>query len=231
VIASQPTFVHCMQKPVKHIILDETFWLSAESCLFWEEEQTLILSDLHFGKSGHFRKEGIGIPQTVFKEDLQRLFAQIQFFKPSQLIIVGDFFHSKMNNEVLLFEKWRRDVSYLPILLVKGNHDILVNSWYDENNIEVHQEQLKLKQFVFVHEQIHPLKKTRTNYTFSGHVHPGICINGLGKQSLRFPCFYFTDQFAILPAFGRFTGLHTIKPKKKDKVFAIVNKKIIELNQ
>jgi uncharacterized protein len=231
VITSEPTFVHCMQKPAKHIIQEETFWLSAESCMFWEEEQTLILSDLHFGKSGHFRKEGIGIPQTVFKEDLQRLFAQIQFFKPSQLIIVGDFFHSKMNNEVLMFEKWRRDVSTLPMLLVKGNHDILIDSWYHENNIKVLQEELKLKQFVFVHEQIKSTKSPSTNYTFSGHVHPGISISGLGKQSLRFPCFYFSDQFAILPAFGRFTGLHSIKPKKKDKVFAIVNKKIIELNQ
>lgn len=222
-----------MQVPVKYIIKDQTFWLSPESCLFWEEEKSLIVSDIHFGKSGHFRKEGIGIPQAVFKEDLQRLFAQIQFFKPKHLLVVGDFFHSKMNNEILLFEKWRKDLPALPVHLVKGNHDILAESWYADNHIQLHQEELNISNFTFVHEQTARTADddsvSKTSYTFSGHVHPGISIQGMGRQSLRFPCFYFSESHAILPAFGRFTGLHSIKPKKKDKVFAIVNKNIIEL--
>lgn len=218
-----------MQQPTKFIIQDQTLWLSPESCLYWEEQQVLILSDIHFGKSGHFRKEGIGIPQAVFKEDLQRLFAQIQFFKPRQLIVVGDFFHSKMNSEVLLFEKWRRDLSALPIHLVRGNHDILTKTWYQKHHIEVHQKELCIEPFTFVHDSADDSVLPATGYSFSGHVHPGVQINGLSKQSLRFPCFYFAETHAILPAFGRFTGLHSIKPKKNDNVFAIVNKKIIEL--
>ncbi len=219
-----------MQQPAKFIVQDQTLWLSPESCLYWEEKSSLIVSDIHFGKSGHFRKEGIGIPQAVYKEDLHRLIAQIQFFKPKQLIVVGDFFHSKMNSEILLFEKWRKDLSALPIHLVKGNHDILDETWYAENEIEVHQQELKMDPFTFVHEQTNDFQLPAIGYSFSGHVHPGICIEGLGKQTLRFPCFYFSQNHAILPAFGRFTGLYSIKPKKKDKVFAIVNKKIIELN-
>jgi len=62
----------------------------------------LIISDLHFGKTGHFRKSGIAVPQGVYKEDLQRLVSQIQYFQPSQLIIVGDFFHSQLNKELEL---------------------------------------------------------------------------------------------------------------------------------
>ncbi len=220
-----------MQQPVKFNLQDQTLWLSAERCLYWEEEQSLIVSDIHFGKSGHFRKEGIGIPQGAFKEDLQRLVAQIQFFKPKQLIVVGDFFHSKMNSEILLFEKWRRDLSALPIHLVRGNHDILSDAWYSKNEIEVHEQELKLSHFNFVHEITIDQALPANGYYFSGHIHPGISIQGLGKQSLRFPCFYFSESYAILPAFGRFTGLHSIKPKKKDKVFAIVNKNIIAINQ
>ena len=220
-----------MQQPVKFMIQDQTLWLSPERCLYWEEQESLIVSDIHFGKSGHFRKEGIGIPQTVFKEDLQRLFALIQFFKPKQLLVIGDFFHSRMNSEIKLFEKWRRDLSALPIQLVRGNHDILENAWYSESEIEVHEPELKLNPFSFVHEMTDNPQLITANYTFSGHVHPGISISGLGKQSLRFPCFYFSETHAILPAFGRFTGLHSIKPKKKDKVFAIVNKSIIVINQ
>jgi DNA ligase-associated metallophosphoesterase len=213
-------------------IKEQTCWLSPERCLFWDEQQILIVSDIHFGKSGHFRSEGIGIPQTVFKEDLQRLFAQIQFFKPRQLIIVGDFFHSRINNEVLLFEKWRKDIAALPIQLVKGNHDILDENWYSTNNIQIHHDEMQTSPFTFVHEAgttVNPQQQTG-NYIFSGHIHPGVRIEGLARQSLCFPCFYFAENYAVLPAFGRFTGLHAVKPKKKDHVFAIVNKKILDLS-
>lgn len=219
------------QQPVRFHLQQQTLWLSPESCLFWEEEKRLIVSDIHFGKSGHFRKEGIGIPQTVFKEDLQRLITQVQFFQPNELIVVGDFFHSHMNNEIRLFEKWRKDLSYLPIQLVRGNHDILNDHWYAANDITVQEDVMDLHPFRFTHEPP-VIKKDETQhqpYLFTGHIHPGIRVEGFAKQSLRFPCFYFAEQYAVLPAFGRFTGTHALKPKKKDKVFAIVNKTIVEL--
>ena len=77
---------------LSHKIFGQTFLLSAQRTIFWEEEKTLILSDLHLGKSGHFRKSGIAIPQNLYKEDLFRLLNEIQFFRPKQLIIVGDLF-------------------------------------------------------------------------------------------------------------------------------------------
>ncbi len=217
-----------MQQPTRFQHLQQTLWLSPERCIFWEEKKWLIVSDIHFGKSGHFRKAGIGIPQTVFKEDLYRLITQIQFFKPEQLIVVGDFFHSHLNNEIKLFEKWRKDLASLPIHLVKGNHDILEMNWYNANEIVVHETQLLNGPFAFMHEL--PERETEVNeYIFTGHIHPGIHIAGLGKLSLRFPCFYFAEKYAVLPAFGRFTGLHAVKPKKKDKIFAIADQRIVEL--
>jgi metallophosphoesterase superfamily enzyme len=71
-----------MTAPVLHCIRDHHFWLSPERVLYWEEEKTLILSDLHFGKTGHFRKSGIAVPQSIYQQDLQRLFHQISFFNP-----------------------------------------------------------------------------------------------------------------------------------------------------
>lgn len=217
-----------LQQPTHFQHYNQSLWLSAERCIFWEEEKWLIVSDIHFGKSGHFRKAGIAIPQTVFKEDLHRLVTQIQFFKPEQLIVVGDFFHSHLNKELKLFEKWRKDLESLPIHLVKGNHDILEQQWYAANKIEIHAVQLTKGPFAFMHELPEP-KTVVNEYIFTGHIHPGIHIAGLGKQSLRFPCFYFAERYAVLPAFGRFTGLHAIKPKKKDKIFAIADQRIVGL--
>jgi hypothetical protein len=37
---------------------EQHFWLSPERVIYWEDEKALILSDSHFGKTGHFRKSG-----------------------------------------------------------------------------------------------------------------------------------------------------------------------------
>ncbi len=211
---------------VLHSILNNRFILSADRTIFWEEEKALILSDLHFGKSGHFRKNGIGIPQNVFKEDLQRLFSAIQYYLPKKIIIVGDLFHSKSNSEHDLFLKWRQDIPQLEFHLVMGNHDILPASFYETATLTIHRPYLQLGNFVFTHDLADMDLDTNLFY-FSGHIHPGVKIEGLARQSLQVPCFYFNDQFAILPAFGKFTGTHAISVSKKDKVYALAGNKVL----
>jgi uncharacterized protein len=216
-----------VQPPLPRKILGQNFWLSAERCMFWEEKKSLIVSDLHIGKSGHFRKAGIAVPQTILQEDLQRLFTLINFFKAEQVIVVGDFFHSTVNLELDLFKRWRNDVSDIKIILVKGNHDILKRNWYSSAGIELIEPNLCIDNFCFSHDLY---EVPEGLYTFSGHIHPGIIVNGLGRQSLRFPCFYFTSTFCVLPAFGKFTGLANIDPSAKDDVFAVVHDELIEVN-
>jgi len=221
-----------MSAPFHYKILQQNCWLSAARMLYWEEQQALVVSDLHFGKTGHFRKEGIPVPPSVYKEDLQRLVSQLQFFKPRQLIVVGDMFHSVANKELDWFQKWREDFAGLEIQLVMGNHDILKRQWYIEAGINIIYQQLEIYNFSFVHDinaTANPQLPPVANYFFSGHIHPGIRVNGAGKQSLQFPCFYFTPAFCVLPAFGRFTGLAMVRPAKEDNVFAIVNQSIIQL--
>lgn len=213
---------------IKHTILNNSFLLCAGRCIFWEEEKALILSDLHFGKTGHFRKNGIAVPQTVFKEDMQRLTAQIQYFKAERLIIVGDLFHSHANREMDYFLKWRNDFPQPAIQLIIGNHDILPEDWYTKAGITCIKNQLQTGPFVFTHDKAE-CNSPDGCYIFSGHIHPAIILSGSGRQSLKFPCFYFTKYYAVLPAFGRFTGMHSINPAKKDTVFAIAQNKVIRL--
>jgi uncharacterized protein len=224
-----------LQAPQSFKLHNASFWLSAERCIFWEEEKTLIVSDLHFGKTGHFRKSGIAVPQKVFKEDLQRLVAQLQFYKPKSLLVVGDLFHSVENKELDLFRKWRDDLPDLEIKLVKGNHDILKESWYKAAGISVYSDGLQMNGFCFTHDNVHCFNEAlaaapNEKYTISGHIHPGVRISGLGRQSLCLPCFYFGREYAVLPAFSRFTGTALIDPSAGDRVFAVVNKEVVELS-
>ena len=212
-----------MQATEKFILYQQTLWLSTDRCIYWEEQKSLIVTDLHFGKTGHFRKSGVAIPQSVYKEDMQRLVNQLQYYKPQQLIVVGDLFHSVANKELDFFRKWRNDFSNLHIQLVKGNHDILKKEWYSHANIAVTDDHLHLGNFCFVHDisQACP-PSVHTNYYFSGHIHPCILLRGLAKQTLSLPCYCFSDSFAVLPAFSKFTGCASIKPKSSDNVFAII---------
>jgi uncharacterized protein len=214
----------------EHIHLEgNNFLLTAGRSIYWEEKKALILSDLHLGKSGHFRKSGIGIPQTLFREDLHRLFSQIRFFSPSTLLIIGDLFHSSENKEHELFRRWRKDHQGLAITLVKGNHDILDENWYRDAGIEIKEGIYEEGGFSFSHEFAeHEINGP--GYCFSGHVHPGVMLNGMGRQSLRLPCYYFGKKHAILPAYGKFTGLHIIEPIPGDRVFAIVENRLMKIN-
>ncbi|HET9056232.1 MAG TPA: ligase-associated DNA damage response endonuclease PdeM [Chitinophagaceae bacterium] len=212
-----------MTAPLKFVLKGTTLWLSPERSIYWEAQKALIISDLHFGKTGHFRKSGIGVPQTIFKKDLQRLFHLIQFFKPGQLLVIGDMFHSHENKELELFKRWRKDISQIAVKLIKGNHDVLDESWYQSAQIELFNKTLQIGNFIFTHEP----QENSDGYVFSGHIHPGVRISGLGKQSLRFPCFYFSTNQAILPAFSEFTGFVSLLPAKGDKIFAIVNNSIV----
>jgi DNA ligase-associated metallophosphoesterase len=213
------------------VIKEQKLVLSPERCLYWEDQQTLILSDMHIGKAAHFRKAGIAIPQQIFQEDLLRLFQQVHFFSPKRIIVTGDLFHSEANLEHEWFSKWRSALAGVQLILVKGNHEILHNHLYEKLGIEIVERGLIAAPFRFAHDLNDD--SDEQFFLFSGHTHPGIKIAGKAKQSFVFPCFYFTEAYCILPAFSKFTGKHLVEMKKGEKVFAIIgegsSKSIVEI--
>jgi DNA ligase-associated metallophosphoesterase len=209
-------------------VQNQTWKLLPEKAIYWKERETLIITDLHIGKSGHFRKAGIAAPSTINAKNLERLGKIIQKNKPSTLLILGDLFHSKANREWLEFEEWRDNFDDLDIQLVTGNHDLLHQSFYKSANISVY-ETLEIDDFLFVHDPDDSFESDSNITIVAGHIHPGISIKGKGRQSLRFPCFLFSDNKILLPAFGEFTGLYNIKPDEGEQVFAVVEGRIMEL--
>jgi len=149
-------------------------------------------------------------------------FQKIENFQPERIIFTGDLFHSYENQEHALFAKWRKAITANSIHLVKGNHDLLPNKVYDELGLVLHENIYTTGPFVLVHDLNSLPEGSEKGYRISGHIHPGIRISGQGKQSLSFPCFYFSKKHAILPAFSKFTGFVVIETLKTDTVFAIV---------
>jgi len=185
-----------------------------------------MVADLHLGKVGHFRKSGIPLPKAMEQEDLATLSDLIREHRPETLLILGDFFHSTYNEDWAWIRLWRGQFPDLKLILVKGNHDILKLEVFESLGMKIYPEKYILDPFVFTHI---PREKVENEegYFISGHLHPGISIKGRGHQSRRLPCFYFTDSFAILPAFGHFTGSSKLPVNKKSKIFIINGKTVI----
>lgn len=189
--------------------------------LFWEEKSMLLISDVHLGKVSHFRKFGAAVPQKAVQKNFDLMDEAIGFFKPKHLIFMGDLFHSSLNMEWQLFKKWTITVD-ANIILVVGNHDIISPVKYEELGIQVVSE-IQLEGFLLTH---HPEERAGL-FNFCGHVHPSIRLVGLGRQSARLRCFFKSEHQLLLPAFGEFTGSHTLEPVEGSEVFALLGDTVL----
>lgn len=208
-------------------LFDQDLLLLPQKAIYWQQQQTLMVADVHLGKTGHFRKAGIAVPRDLEQNDLAVLSDLVAEFKPERIIFLGDLFHSDMNADWEWFAMWRQQFPNVTIDLVRGNHDIIADKYYDQLNISLHK-QMIIGPFLMLH---HPLTEDElgliTQYAFCGHIHPGINLKGKGRQSITLPCFAFGSRQAILPSFGKFTGKVAVQTCKTDNVFAIVKDKVV----
>ncbi|HEY9488142.1 MAG TPA: ligase-associated DNA damage response endonuclease PdeM [Chryseosolibacter sp.] len=205
-------------------ILDEQFGLYPQKAVFWKSQGTLLLSDLHLGKINHFRKAGIPVPAKANDHNVEVLIDLIELCKPERIICLGDLFHSHYNAEWEVFGEVVKHFSSVTFELVQGNHDIMSKYQYTRKGIKVY-DSLLIGKFLLTH---HPLESVPAGiYNISGHIHPGVCLKGKGRQTITLPCFYFSENQAFLPAFGKFTGLAKIAPAKSDKVFIVAEDKVL----
>jgi DNA ligase-associated metallophosphoesterase len=205
-------------------VFGETLELHPQKAIFWRKERILLLADLHIGKVNHFRKFGIAAPAKANDKNIEVLVDLIWQTKPERVICLGDLFHSHYNQEWEVFGEVTKHFSAISFELVMGNHDIMSEVQYSRKGIKIYDD-LQIGNYILTH---HPMENVSEKlYNLSGHIHPGALLQGKGKQSLRLPCFYFGVYHGVLPAFGMFTGLACIEPKKDEKVFVIADNKII----
>lgn len=210
---------------VFHTVRGETLKLLPEKAIYWEKKNALLIADLHIGKVTHFRNNHIPIPSQAALGNFENLEWLIQKYQPQTIYFLGDLFHSYYNKEWDLLSFLLAKYKKVKFILITGNHDVLKDEDYQLAGIEC-VASLNLAPFLLTH---HPLEVSSKLYNLSGHIHPGVRLRGEGKQSLRLPCYYFGKEQGILPAFGNFTGLAIIKPRKEDSIYTIVQEKVLKL--
>ncbi len=206
----------------------ERLLLLAEKAIAWPRTASLIVADLHFGKPAAFRISGIPVPESTTTSDLDRLDELLLEHRSQRLIILGDFFHSAAGLQPEMMDsvaKWCGEKAAMEIVLVPGNHDKKSGEPPACWNIQNVPDGWSLAPFSFCHEP----RDIRGSHVMAGHIHPAISLREKFGSGMRVPCFWFGQTCAVLPAFGSFTGTHSIRPSRGDRIFAVGHGEILDL--
>ena len=192
--------------------------LLADKALYWPQQQLLCIADAHFGKAAAYRALGQPVPHGTTAANLLRLDALLESYAVSELIFLGDFLHAPKSHApatLAALHEWRHRHAALVCKLVRGNHDLRAGDPPGTLEIEVVTEPYLRAAFALRHTPaVHA-----THHVIAGHVHPVFQLQGRGRQRLRLPCFYITDQMTLLPSFGEFTGGHAIQQIASSRTF------------
>ena len=220
----------------------ESLYLLPERAVWWPRRRTLFIADVHLGKDATFRVAGIPVPDGAARATLARLSHCVAAAAADRLIILGDLLHSRTGrtNDVFdAFHAWRSKHALLDITLVRGNHDASAGDPPASLDIRCVDADESLPPFRLLHAPpddfatAPPLRRAPTPTAGSacicGHLHPAVVIRTpAGRRA--FPCFYFTQSCALLPAFGDFTGAKPLQPGPGDRCYAVVENEIIALH-
>ncbi len=186
--------------PTRALVAPDTF-LDARLALYHRLERWLAVADVHFGYEVSQRAAGALFPMWGMDGIESRLKALVDDYQPAQLIVVGDFVHTK-DARVQAKGLVRRLREYLgeagELVLVAGNHDR--RAFVADELCEWH----ATEQFCFYHGDGPPpggaVMTERT--AIIGHYHPAKTLSDGAGLSLKLPAFVQADEHWILPAFS-----------------------------
>lgn len=203
----------------------ERLWLLPERAAYWPRRDTLLIADAHLGKAAAFRRAGIPVPSGTTDENLQRLTGLIEALRPECIVFLGDMLHSRVarTSSAAGFQRWREQHSPIDMTLVRGNHDRHAGDPPGAWRVDCVDDPLLVDGLALCHLP----RAVPGHYAIAGHAHPAARFAGRGGQHLRLPCFLFTADYAILPAFGPFTGMSDIEPRSGDGVYVVAGDRVI----
>ena len=190
----------------------QTLWLLPERALFLPESDTLLVADAHVGAGGE--------SLAVLSELVRRL-------EVTRVIFLGDFLHDARAEPAALAAvlRWRERHGALELTLVRSRLDPRIVDPPAVLDIQAFDEPLMHRGFALCHRP-QPIEGA---FVLAGHVYPCVSIGGRAHDWQRLPCYWFSQRFGVLPAFGTFTGMQAIRPGKGERVFAASADRVFEL--
>lgn len=205
----------------------ETLTLMPQRAAWWESRGTLVVADMHLGKSETMRVAGLPVPDVDLDEQFARLESAVDETGAKRLVVAGDLIHAPAGLTPGLAARVAERLQGLrqrgvSVVLVRGNHDRRIEgveaAW---GLAEIH-DVLVDGAIRVVHE---PRAAEGSGGAFiAGHLHPALPVGGGAKV----PAFVLRDAGLILPAFSRFTAGGRIMRSPGQTWYPIADGRVLE---
>lgn len=168
--------------------------------LWWAEERTLLVADLHLEKGSSHARRGALLPPYDTAATLAVLARVIARLNPRCVVALGDSFHDRYAGERL----HGADVETIGALQagrewiwISGNHDPEIPGSVGGTRVS----EIVMGPLVLRHEP----RLGAPAGEIAGHLHPCARIVSAGRMFRR-RCFAGDGSRLVMPAFGAFTG-------------------------
>ncbi len=171
---------------------------TCEGALWWPDQATLIVSDLHLEKGSSFAARGQMLPPYDTGATLAIVEAAAAAYRPRRIISLGDSFHDMAAADRLApgdADRLRALTGAVDWLWVEGNHDPDPPTHLGGRTCR----EARIGPLVFRHEP------TGAAGEVAGHLHPCAKVRRRNR-SVRRRCFITDGERLIMPALGAFTG-------------------------
>jgi len=172
----------------------------AAGAIYWEEQQTLIVADLHLEKGAAYAARGRMLPPYDSRTTLRGLAALILNLAPARIVALGDSFHTSEaatrlgraeSDEIARLQAGRE------WYWITGNHDPELPSSIGGIVCAA----LTIAGVTLRHEP----SPDHATPEIAGHLHPAARIARRGEV-VRRKCFATDGRRIVMPAFGAYTG-------------------------
>jgi DNA ligase-associated metallophosphoesterase len=184
-----------------------------DGALYWPDEGTLIVADLHLEKGSSFARRGMLLPPYDTGATLARLGHAIARHAPRLVIALGDSFHDG-DGPARVMAQDRAALAGLQRgrdwVWIAGNHD--PDPARDIGGVFA--KSLSLGPLTFRHEPT----EGSADGEIAGHLHPSARVTRRGLAVKR-KCFAADGHRLIMPAFGAYAGGLNIRDRAFMKVF------------
>lgn len=201
--------------------MDKIKFLNKAVLIEEKGKRILVVSDLHIGYFESLRKKGVLVPggeeevkeiKEIFESDKKGI---------DMLVVLGDLKHEfgKVYNEErrqFLELKEFLDKGKCELVIVKGNHDVLLSYIGELNGVKI-VENFIFGKYAFLHgdKEVKETMGAEVKVWLIGHGHPAVRVSD-GNKEEKFKCF-LTGKFKgkeviILPSF--FSGNAGTDPRE-----------------
>ncbi|PIN81618.1 phosphoesterase [Candidatus Woesearchaeota archaeon CG10_big_fil_rev_8_21_14_0_10_30_7] len=180
--------------------------LIKDLALYLKKHETLIIGDLHLGYEGYLEKKGVLIPRFQLKDIIRKL-KKLLKLKIKRVILNGDIKHEFGK---ILKQEWT-DITKLfdllnnyEVIVIKGNHDVILHPITDRKNIGIVKE-YQLDDVLIIHGDSEPKIDKTIKTIIMGHEHPAISFKETGRVE-KYKCFlkgiYKKKTLIVQPSFN-----------------------------